>query len=324
MALSDLAVYSEYTYTAMTEVLAQQVALFNAATRGGIVLRAARNVGDYSDEVFWQEIAGLVRRRNAYGSGAVNAVTLEHLVDTMVKVASGTPPVKFEPQQFTWIQRNPEEAGAVMGQQLAKAALADMLHTALRATVAALAGQATNYDTTGQAAVPDLTTFIKAAAKLGDSMHDIVCWVMHSKSVADMYKDAAANAEGLFAFDNIFVKQDGFGRTFVMTDAPPLYIAGTVTPTVADKYRILGLTPGAVAVEQNGDFFQNVETKNGEENIARTIQSEWTYNVGVKGFTWDKTSGGHSPNDSALGTTANWDKTATSHKNLAGVLALTL
>ena len=38
MALSDLQVYSETAYSAMTEVLDQQIELFNAATGGCIQL----------------------------------------------------------------------------------------------------------------------------------------------------------------------------------------------------------------------------------------------------------------------------------------------
>ena len=41
MALSDLAVYSEYAYSAFSETLRQQVDLFNAATGGAIMLQSA-------------------------------------------------------------------------------------------------------------------------------------------------------------------------------------------------------------------------------------------------------------------------------------------
>ncbi|MGF2075845.1 major capsid protein, partial [Enterococcus casseliflavus] len=84
-------------------VLAQQVQLFNSATRGGIVLRTAAHQGDFSDTAFYQKISGLVKRRNAYGSGSVSEKILEHLLDTSVKVAAGTPPVRIDPHWFQWI-----------------------------------------------------------------------------------------------------------------------------------------------------------------------------------------------------------------------------
>jgi len=58
----------------------------------------------------------------------------------------------------------------------------------------------------------------------------------------------------------------------------------------------------------------------GEENIKRMWQAEWTYNLGVQGFSWNKTTGDHSPTDAAIMSSANWTRTATSHKDLAGVL----
>lgn len=317
MALSDLAVFSEYTYSAMTEVLAQQVDLFNAASGGTILLASAAHEGDYSDVAFWAKIQGLVRRRNAYGSGAVAEKNLEHLIDTMVKVAAGTPPVRVDPGQFEWIQRNQEEGGAVYGQQLAKDTLADMLNTALLAYVAALTGEADVYEDKSGA---DTTfpTLLSMSAKFGDRSNDLVAWAMHSKSLFDIFGTALANTAGLFTFGTVNVRQDGFGRPFIVTDSPSL-INATPDP---DKHYIAGLTAGAIRVDMNGDFTQNVETKNGDENIIRTIQSEWSYNVGIKGYSWDKATGGKSPNDAALGTAANWDRYATSHKDTAGVLAL--
>lgn len=315
MALSDLAVFSEYTYEAMSEVLAQQVELFNAASGGTLLLRSAAHAGDYSDVAFWAKIQGLVRRRNAYGSGAVAEKNLEHLIDTMVKIAAGTPPVRVDPSQFEWIQRNQEEGGAVYGQQLAKDTLADMLNTSLMAYVAALTGETDVYEDVS-ANPTTFKTLLTGASKFGDASNNIVSWVMHSKTLFDIYGVALDNTNGLFNFGTVNVRQDGFGRPLIITDSPSL-IATTPDP---DEYFVAGLTRGAVRVDMNGDFVQNTETKNGDENIIRTIQSEWSYNVGIKGYSWDKATGGKSPNDAAIATANNWDRYATSHKDTAGVL----
>lgn len=318
MSLSDLAVFSEYVNTAQTEVLRQQVDLFNAATRGAIVLRSAAHSGDYSDTAFWAKISGLVRRRNAYGSGAVSPKDLAQLVDTMVKVAAGTPPVNIDPGMFKWIQKNPEEGGAVIGQQLAVDTLADMLNTGILCSVAALSGVTANV-ADGSGATATAGSFNAAQAKFGDAYQSIAVWVMHSKPLFDIFGAAFTNTEGLFSFGNVAVRTDPFGRSFVVSDSPALI---DVTPN-PDLYMTLGLVPGAVQVHQNGDFTDNIETSNGDENIARTYQAEWSYEVGVKGFAWDKDNGGKSPNDAALGTSSNWDRYATSNKDLAGVLLKT-
>lgn len=320
MALSDLAVYSEYAYSAFSETLRQQVDLFNAATGGAIMLQSAAHQGDFSDVAFFAKVTGgLVRRRNAYGSGTVAEKVLKHLVDTSVKVAAGTPPVRLDPGQFRWIQQNPEVAGAAMGQQLAVDTMADMLNVGLGSVYSALSQvAAVVYDATGNTAPDDGPTWNNlnnGQAKFGDQSSQIAAWIMHSTPMHKLFANNLSNSERLFTYGTVNVVRDPFGKLLVMTDSPNLFEAGT--PNV---YRILGLVPGAVMVGQNNDFDANEETKNGDENIIRTYQAEWSYNVGVKGFAWDKANGGKSPTDAALFTSTNWDKYATSEKDLAGVV----
>ena len=321
MALSDLAVYSEYAYSSFTEVLQQQVNLFNAASGGTIQLSSAAHQGDFSDVAFFAKIAGgVVRRRNAYGTGSVSEKALAHLVDTMVKVATGTPPIRIDPSQFLWIQQNPEVAGVALGQQLAVDTLADMLNTSLGATVAALSnvGSSVVLDITGEIAPADKMSFIaqtNGSAKFGDASNRIQAWVMHSKPMHDQYINALTNADRLFTYGTVNVMRDPFGRLLIMTDSPNLVNAGS-----PNTYNTLGLVPGAINLQQNNDFIANEETKNGDENIKRTYQAEWSYELGLMGFSWDKANGGKSPNDAALLLGTNWDKVATSHKDLAGVL----
>ncbi len=322
MALSDLAVFSEYAYDAMTETIAQQIDLFNAASRNTIVLAAAAHQGDYSERAFYAKISGLVRRRNAYGSGAVASKKLAHLVDTMVKVAGGTPPVELDPGQFKWIQQNPEVAGAAMGQQLAQDMMADMLNVGIGACYAALSNvAAVKFDATGL--MPDTLTpahLNKGAAKFGDRSADISAWIVHSKPMHDFYDNGITNASNLFTYGTINVIADPFGRVFVVTDSASLINPDGANP---DIYHTLGLVSEAIRIDQNGDFTDNYETKNGDENIQRTYQAEWSYNLGIKGFAWDKTNGGKSPNDAAILTATNWDKYATSDKDIAGVIVET-
>ena len=324
MALSDLAVYSEYAYTAMTEVVAQEVDKFNTASRGAIVLSAGANQGDYSDKVFWAKVNGLVARRDAYGSGAITAKKMTQLTDTSVKFASRAY-VELNPGQMKWIQQNPQAAGAAYGQQLAGDVMADMLNIAVGATYAALSGQAAiiNDITGGSSATPDLDVLTPIAlqggtAKFGDRQSAIVAWVAHSMAMNDYFIGALTNTNRLFRFETINVVEDFMGRLFIISDIPALYTAGT--PKICQT---LGLVSGAIDVERNNDYTANEHTINGFENIVTTLQQEWSNNLSIKGFTWDKASGGHSPTDAALMTASNWDKIATSVKDLAGVIVRT-
>lgn len=321
MALSDLAVFNEWTYSTMTEILDQQIELFNAATRNALMLRSTNHTGDYNEVAMWAKITQLVRRRNAYGSGAITEQAMKHLIDTSVKVAAGTYPINLSPGQFKWIQLNPEEAGAAMGQQLAVDTMADMLNSGILAAVAAIGGNTAMVTDVSAATAPadkaNIANLNTAASKFGDRASAIAAWVMHSKPLFDIYGDAIANSNRLFVFGTIAVAQDGFGRPLIMTDSSSLVTTGT-----PNKYNTLGLVPGALLIDQNGDYTQNIDTRNGDENIKSTFQAEWSYNASVKGFSWDKTNGGHSPTTAALGTASNWDQYATSDKDTAGVMLI--
>lgn len=317
MALSDLTVLSDAIYTTATEILDQQIELFNAATNFGITMSTAPFKGDYSDEVSWKKLSGLVRRRNAYGTGAVSAIDLAMITDTMVKIAAGTPPVNIDPGMFAWLQKSPEEAGTVIGKQLAPDMMADMLNIAIGAGYAAMSAITGKiYDGTGD--TPDTLNPLmlsKGSAKMGDAYQKLVCWVVHSTPFHNFHQSNVTNSAGLFTYGTVNVQVDTLGKPIVVTDSSYLITAGT--PNV---YHNLGLVQGAINVTGNADLIANIETTNGDENILRTYQSEWSYNAGVKGFAWDKTNGGASPNNAALVTATNWDKIATSEKDLAGVI----
>jgi hypothetical protein len=317
MALSDLTVFQEWAYSTMTEMLDYNIGLFNEASRGAIILKGGAHTGDFSDTAIWAKISGLVRRRNSYGAGAVAEKVLTQLLDTSVKVAAGIAPIRIDPSMMLWIQKAPEEAGAVVGKQMAMDALADMLNTALLAYASAVGAQATNYyDATGVlTGIAQLTTLTSGRSKLGDRADDVLCWVLHSKSLFDIYGAALTNANVLFNFGNVKVTHDGFGIPFIVTDSPSLVVAGA-----PNNYFMAGLTSVSMVVDRNNDFVDNAQTVNGDENIKRTYQAEWSYNLGVKGFQWDKTNGGKSPSNAALGLATNWDKYVTSYKDLAGVL----
>lgn len=321
MALSDLEVFQEQVQTSMTEIQDQAINRFNEVVRGGIILTSKAHEGDFSSTAIWAKISGLVRRRNAYGTGAVATKVLSQLVNTSVKVAAGTPPIEINPGMLKWIQKNPDEAGVMIGKQLAEDSLADMLNTGIMAYVAGVGNvAAVNHD--GTAGTATLASLNSGASKFGDRSQDLVSWLVHSKVAFDIYGAALANSNRLFVFGNVQVVDDGFGRPIVMTDSPNMILADGGGVGI-DHYYTLGLSTGGIVVEQGNEFTDNIETSNGDENILRTYQAEWTYQLGLKGYAWDTASGGASPNDAALATAANWDQIATSVKDTAGVMVTT-
>ena len=321
MSLTNLQVFNSFAKESLTETLQEQIQLFNASTQGGLVLKTAAMEGDFHEWTQWGIIDGLVKRRNPRTNGAVAALDLNEIAGRSVKVAAGTPPVNMPPSMFNWIKKNPEEGGVVYGTQLAEQRLLDMVNVAAGALIAATAEQGDMVHD-GKAANASLSVLNTGASKFGDAASRISCWLMHSKNQFDLYGNALANAERLFQFGNVQVVSDGFGRPLVISDVDALVNIDDIGAGV-HSYNILGLTAGAAVVEDNDDFYQNVEESNGTENIQRTIQSEWSYNLALKGYEWDKASGGAAPTDAALLTGSNWDQYVTSPKELGAALVQT-
>lgn len=321
---STLLSFSQQVELATTEVLAQQVNLFNAATRGGIVLRNGANSGDYTTYAKYGLLAGLVRRRNAYADGAVSPIEPARIAEGSVKVAGGTPPVKINPGLWDWIQRpqdipgsditGAEAAGTFIGQQLAIAALQDRLDVAISALVAAALNVGTTLYKDIGANPLTLNALAQGAALMGDRSNQIVCWVMHSASYFDLIDAALTNTAKLFEFGTVNIVSDGLGRPIIVTDSADL--------KNGSDYYALGLVAGGIVIEDNGAIKANVESTNGYENIRRTYQAEWDWNLALKGYAWDQSNGGPSPDDSALAVGTNWDQVATSVKDTAGVVVI--
>lgn len=318
MSVANRRIFIDYTRGSMTETLQEQTELFNAATGNGLVLRANKNEGDFSEETMWAEMAALVKTRDVRGTGAVAAIDLTELSAASVKVAASTPPVNIPSVMFTYMNEDPKKGAVIYGEQLAKRRLAQMLEHGISAFVAATGAQATNY-LDRKAFGTSLSILNQGAAKLGDASDRIAAWLMHSTVLHDIYGTALTNAEQLFTFGTVRVVNDGFGRPLVMSDNSSLLNTNGAAAGV-NSYNTCGLVAGGVMIDDNGDFEQNIEVTNGFENIKKTIQSQWTYQAGVKGYSWDKANGGTSPNSAALATAANWSKVATDHKNLAGVV----
>lgn len=333
----DLEKFNSQVYTTATELVDQQVNLFNEASDGALVLApSSANMGDFSIRAGFKLISGLVRRRDANnGTDPIATARLLQLKEASVKVAAGTPPIAFEPAQYRWIQQNPELAALTIGSQLSQAMLQDELNVAISGLVAAISNNTEVVNDISAATVktPTLSSLVSTAMKFGDRSNAIRVWIMHSKSMGDIYQEGIKNGEQLFQYGDVAVTRDPFGRLYIMTDSPALYVPGTTgkpaegdtpeAPATPAKYHILGLASQAALVQPNNDFEAVLVDKTGTENIQRTYQAEWSYNVGLLGYSWKAETGGSSPSSVALGTAANWQQIATSKKDTAGVLMIT-
>lgn len=323
--LTDLTVLSQWVRDYSRERIAYNIHLFNAATQNALSLGTETHPGDYWDRVGFKFLSGVVRQRNPYGTGTLTAVKLQNIMETLVKVAAGTNPIELTPSQWAWINQDPAQIVQIVGDIIAEQAMDNMITNAINSVAGAIAnvGATLAYSNGGTFASPKPLSFIdlaNGAQLFGDRSSKILVWLMQSTPAHSLLINQLTNTERLFKWDTVNVIRDATGRVIVISDTAALKLQtgnGTSTP---DIFASIGLVPGAVTVLQQDDYFGNFDTRNGNENISSTYQAEWSYMVGVKGYAWDKTNGGHAPSQSALATGSNWDMYVTNIKDTAGVL----
>ncbi len=317
MALSDMKVFNAYVREASIETLAQMVDKFNAASAGAIQLSTTGFDGDYMMASSFSSLHSAQRRVDRYATNtSASSTVLAQLQHNTVKIAGGFGPVVWEPAQLKWVGDNPAAAVEVISRNMAEAIMKDMLNTAIAAAVAAIenVGSTAYFDTgTGPITYNDINS---AHAKFGDMSQLLVCDVMDGTAYHALIGANLTNTPQLFQFGNVTIV-DILGKRVVVTDAPALRETGTG----ADQ-KVLSLVSGGVVVHDAGDLITNIETNNGSQRIQTTMQADYTFGLGLKGYAWDVTNGGKSPTDAELATGSNWDKIATSLKHTAGVLTL--
>lgn len=317
MSLSQMQVFNEFVMPATIELVAQQVDKFNAASNGAIVLSQDSFVGDYSQESFFNTLAAAGRRVDRYAAQSAAPVTdLTEAQHSMVKVAGAYGPVRYEPSQFTWLQRPTQQGITAAAEAFSKVLMQDQLNTAIAAAVAAIENNASATNDVSASVGLSYTAINGAHAKFGDMSSVIVADVMDGAAYHALVDQNIANTGRLFQYGSILIV-DILGKAVVVTDAPALREAGT-----PNKVKVLGLASGGVVVNNTSDVITNIETTNGQTRIETTMQSDYTFGLGLKGYTWDETNGGKSPDDTEIATGSNWDQVMADVKHTAGVIAV--
>lgn len=317
MSLTQMQVFNQYIMPATIETLQQMIQKFNEASNGAIRLTTEGFSGDFLQESFFAAVHSAQRRVDRYAAQASATPTdLTQLKHSSVKVAGGFGPIRFEPSQMTWLNKPTAEGIEVASRNFAEALLADQLNTAIAALVAAISNQAAVTNDVSASAGITYVAINGAHAKFGDSSGLLVAQVMTGEVYHKLIGQNLANAQHLFDARSVNVV-DILGRSVIVTDAPALYQAGT-----PNKQKVLSLADSAAIVSDAGDVISNIETTNGQTRIETTLQVDYTFGLGLKGYTWDEANGGKSPSDAELATGSNWDKVATSIKSTAGVVTI--
>lgn len=323
MALSQMEVFNKYFMPATIETLAQMVDQFNAASNGTIILTTEGFEGDFMMTSFFKNLASARRRVDRYASNnAVTPVDLSQDKFVEVKIAGGFGPVRYEPSQMTWLMKPTVEGVEVVSRSFAEILLQDQLNTAIAGLVAAIGNQgaAATVDVSGTKKV-DYLAMNESHALFGDHSSQIAAQVMDGIQYHNLIALNLTNGASLFQAGNVRVV-DILGRPSVVTDSPALFSAATTDPVAPAMRRVLGLTPGAAIVRDPRNLVTNIETSNGKERIETTLQIDYEFSLGIKGYAWDTANGGKSPTDVEIATGSNWDLAVSNIKHSAGVMAV--
>ena len=317
----DLKYINPFVQTGITETLTQAAAGMFEASRGAMILRANYKPGDFETQTFFQNIAGLITRRDPTSLAAAPDTKLVQGEFSRVKINRKIGPVAATRDSFRKAGLSRNAMDLVVGQQAGVAMQVDMLNTGLRSLRAALSADAATFVNGGAATINTAGNMglIDALAKRGDAAAGIVCWVMHSKVFFDLVKEQiAANIGGVSGAVFAEATPATLGRPVLVTDSPDLVVTDGIAAGV-DAYYTLGLTQGALLMEETEGTEVVTQDITGQENLVIRIQGEYAENIGLKGYSWDTVNGGENPTNAALATGTNWDVTYADMKDRAGV-----
>lgn len=327
---SDLKVYDEQFQGAFIETVMQNVDAFNAASFGALVLNDRPLRGHYEKEAFWDErvsAGSALARRDTTSTSTVTAVKLTQGEFVGVKLNRRVGPIETTLDAFRKAidgGMSPDEASRrfsrVIGVQIAKAMPQEMLNRALAALEAKLDSvSALEHDATdGTLASTDLASGLK---KFGDAADEIIAFVMHSGPYWDLVGNQITNAiyraNGVRIMDGVPAT---LGRPVIVTDSTSLVESDGVSSGV-DAYSTLGLTRMAAELVFSEPPVAALEgPQTGKQNLVWTWQSEYAYNLKLRGCTWDTSNGGENPTDASVATATNWDTEVADNKLLPGVI----
>lgn len=310
-------IYEDQFYSGMLEVEMQQAQLFNEGSNNTMRVIPREHIGDFSQEAFFAETPDVVTRRDiaSNGDGEASDLASDELIG--VKLYR-----RFQyDKKLTDIKRigySEQEYSFVVGQQIARSRMVEMLNTGLLAMVTCLGLDEKNHlDITGDTpATLNYDALPLLLAKFGDRGNELRHIVGHSKPIFDLLGNSfGVETDNVAGFSINTGGIPTLGRSLAQTDSSSLIeVSGDPATT---SYKTLFLAQNGLIVEQSEEETVTSQLVTGKENLIVRIQGEFGYTVKVKGFQYSSATA--NPNNAALGTAGNWEQVATDTKSTAGV-----
>ena len=323
---SDLKIFPDQFYGGFNEVLSQNSNVFNANSANAIRLFTNVSRGYFSEEGFFDTIASLAARRDVTSTASLTPVNLS--ADSMIapKRLAGTPLIAqtISSMQTAGLSGSSEDAmrnfSFVVGEQVAKAMLDEMLNTALSCAVATTGKSSNTFLSILSASTKTMNyqSLNAATYKLGDNASQVVAYVMHSQQAQSLINQSIGIATDRVAGATIYQGVAGtFGKPLIVTDSSSLVKTDGVS-TGVPSYYALALREGALDLRLSEEPIIYSDLDPGfTAGIALRYRSNWGYNIRVAGYSM--TANNTNPTDAQLAAGGNWTQVFTDFKNTAGV-----
>ncbi len=322
--LSQMKIYDEQFQSGAYEVLTKELNAFNAASLNALRLVQQGKKGYFDKAAFWQYTSNLVTRRDVTSNAAVTPTSMAQGEHIGVKIFRKVGPVQEPIEKFKIQDIDLDEMAFLFGAQSAPEIVESYLQSVFSSLVGSfsLAGvTSSNVYTGASARTIESLDLNNALKKMGDKSSRVKIWIMTSKVYRDLIGDQIANKfqnDSIGAYNLFQGLPATMGIPVLVIDQPALFAAGSGTSvSTDDEYWTFGLTEDAAEVAQSEETSTFMEAKTLTENLTLVAQSEYAYNVKVKGLSY--TSATPNPTDANLATSTSWTKIANSFKDLPGI-----
>lgn len=312
----SLTVLQQKVQTVATQLLANQLDVWNGASGGTLVMGSNVQTADLVEQLSWGLIDGLVSERNAFAAPGTPAdqKVMAQMLENTVRLDGKVGPLVITSGMLDKLNQSMQQIAAVVATQAAQGMIASFVGVSAKALQAAIKSGAYPGVVTVQPAnvatgrvpvgakFPTLIDLALATVPFGDNASGIRAWLMSGAQFTYFQAyDVLTNPTQLFQIDKVRIMQDASGRMFIVTDAGGL----------GDD--IIGLTQGA-AILNAGALTMASGTVLAEENIKNVLQGEFSYDLAIKGYKLKAaavaSAGQRSFKQADLTNSANWEKIA--------------
>lgn len=302
---SDVIIYNDLAQTAYLERIQDNLDVFNAASKGTIVLSDEHIEGDFRQKTFYK-IGGEIVHRDVNATGTVEGKKIGMGEMVGVKVPFKYGPYEMTEEALKRRMRSTAEFSQTVGQDYADALIQGYFKHATAALTGAI-GSNSAMKVKAPLAQHGRKALTQGLRKFGDKFERVALWVMDSAT----YFDLVDNALGEKLYGEIGQVIYGgtpgtLGRPVLVSDQVP-------------QETVFGLQAGAVEITNSQLPEFRAYQINDRENLTLALRAEGAFNVDVLGYSYKATAGAN-PNLATVGAADSWQKYATSNKNTAGVM----